>query len=285
MNATQRPRLLVIVGSGETTPTLARVHRELFRQLPDSASGTLIDTTYGFQENADELSEKIVEYFATSVGRRFNVARYRTRDAGPLEAATAVATIDAADYIVAGPGSPTYALRHWADGPIADALARKMTDGGIVVMASAAAVTLGVVTMPVYEIYKVGADPYWLPGLDLLRAATGWSAAVVPHYDNSEGGTHDTRFCYVGERRLRVLEAELPPDAFVLGVDSHSALVLDLDAATARVQGLGGVTVRVRGRSLRFEPGVTVPLDAITDAAAALGAAVDGDAATSAAAT
>ena len=32
--------------------------------------------------------------------------------------------------------------------------------------------------------------------------ATGLPAVVVPHYDNAEGGHHDTRFCYLGERRL-----------------------------------------------------------------------------------
>ena len=77
-------------------------------------------------------------------------------------------------------------------------------------MASAAALTLGVATIPVYEIYKVGEDPHWLEGLDLLGPATGLRAAVVPHYDNAEGGNHDTRFCYMGERRLQALEAALP---------------------------------------------------------------------------
>src|SRR4051812_28480612 len=76
----RRPRLLAIIGSGETTPTMARLHRDLFQRLDDAATGTLIDTTYGFQENADELSEKIVEYFGTSIGRPFSVASYRSRD-------------------------------------------------------------------------------------------------------------------------------------------------------------------------------------------------------------
>jgi hypothetical protein len=124
---------------------------------------------------------------------------------------------------MAGPGSPSYALAQWAGGPIPDALREKLTGGGILTMASAAALTLGVVTIPVYEIYKVGEDPRWLPGLDLLGVATGLRAAVVPHYDNAEGGNHDTRFCYMGERRLRMLEAQLPDDVFVLGVDSHRA--------------------------------------------------------------
>ncbi len=137
-------------------------------------------------------------------------------------------------------------------------------------MASAAALTLGVVTIPVYEIYKVGEAPRWLPGLDLLGVATGLRAAVVPHYDNAEGGSHDTRFCYMGERRLRMLEAMLPDGTFVLGVDSHTALLLDLEAGTASVTGLGGVTVRVDGRSTRFAHGSTIDIEAIGEAARAL---------------
>ena len=138
---------------------------------------------------------------------------------------------------MAGPGSPSYALRQWAGGPIPDALAEKLTGGGVLTMASAAALTLGVVTIPVYEIYKVGEEPRWLDGLDLLGSATGLRAAVVPHYDNAEGGNHDTRFCYMGERRLRTLERALPEGAFILGVDSHTALLLDLVQGPRRSRG------------------------------------------------
>ena len=93
---------------------------------------------------------------------------------------------------------------------------------------------------------------------------------MVPHYDNAEGGNHDTRFCYVGERRLRVLEQRLPERAFVLGVDSHTALLLDLDARTASVRGLGGVTVRVDGRSHAFPGGSEVAIDDLAEAAEGL---------------
>jgi hypothetical protein len=69
------------------------------------------------------------------------------------------------------------------------------------VFASAAACIVGNRTLPVYEVYKVGQAPRWLEGLDLVGAA-GLPVAIVPHYDNAEGGTHDTRFCYMGDRRL-----------------------------------------------------------------------------------
>ena len=265
------PRILAIMGSGETAPTMAKVHRALFERLgPAPVPAVILDTPYGFQENADDLSARTVKFFAESVGREVAVASYRSRDVDALTAATAVARIRPARYVMAGPGSPSYALRQWAGGPIPPALASLLRDGGILTMASAAALTLGAVTIPIYEVYKVGEEPTWLPGLDLLREATGLRAAVVPHYDNAEGGNHDTRFCYMGERRLRILEGLLPADTFVLGVDSHTALVLDLDRGTASVSGLGGVTVRVDGRSAVFPSGSEMPIEALAEAARSL---------------
>lgn len=267
------PRILAIMGSGEAAPTMAKVHRALFERFGEEpAPAVVIDTPYGFQENADELSARLLEFFRTNLGRPATVASYRSRDADPTTLAAAVARIREARYVMAGPGSPSYALRQWAGGPIPEALADKLERGGIVVMASAAALTLGLVTIPVYEIYKVGEEPHWLPGLDLLGRATGLRAAVVPHYDNAEGGTHDTRFCYMGERRLRTLETMLPEGAFVLGVDGHTALVLDLDRGSASVAGLGGVTVRVAGRSAVLPAGSEVAIETLAELARQLGA-------------
>jgi cyanophycinase-like exopeptidase len=265
--------VLAIMGSGETAPTMAKVHRSLFDRFGEKGvPAVIVDTPYGFQENADDLSARTLEFFATSVGNPVEVASFRTRDVDALTQSTAVARIREARYVMAGPGSPSYALRQWAGGPIPDALAEKLAGGGILTLASAAALTLGLVTIPVYEIYKVGEDPRWLEGLDLLGAATGLRAAVVPHYDNAEGGNHDTRFCYMGARRLQALEATRPEGSFILGVDSHTALVLDLETGLASVAGLGGVTVRVDGRSTRFEPGAELAIEALGEAARGLAA-------------
>jgi hypothetical protein len=272
------PRVLAIMGSGEIAPTMAKVHRALFERFgAEPVPAAIIDTPYGFQENADELSARTVSFFRESIGREVAVASYRSRDVDAVTLATAVGRIREARYLMAGPGSPSYALRQWADSPIPAALADGLRDGGILTMASAAALTLGTVTIPVYEIYKVGADPSWLPGLDLLGPATGLQAAVVPHYDNAEGGNHDTRFCYMGERRLRMLERQLPPGTFILGVDSHTALVLDLDRRTASISGLGEVTVRVNGRSAVLLRGSEVAFETIFEVARdlATGEAVD----------
>jgi hypothetical protein len=119
------------------------------------------------------------------------------------------------------------------------------------------------VTIPVYEVYKVGDDPYWLDGLDVLGAATGLRAAVVPHWNNAEGGTHDTRFCWQGERRLKVLESQLPDDTFVLGVDEHTGIVIDLDSGACEIVGRGTVVVRVQGDEWVVPTGETITLEQI----------------------
>jgi hypothetical protein len=267
------PRILTIMGSGETTPTMSRVHRAVLDRLGERpVPAVVIDTPYGFQENADDITERTLDYFRTSVGAPFGVASFRSADADALTRETAVTRIREARLAFAGPGSPSYALRQWSGSEIPRLLARKLDEGGAVTMASAAALTLGRFTIPVYEIYKVGEAPRWLPGLDLLTPL-GLPVAVVPHYDNAEGGNHDTRFCYLGERRLRVLEAELPEDVFILGVDGHTALVLDVDAGTASVLGLGTVTVRRNGRSTVFAAGSQLLIADLIGAASQTGPA------------
>ena len=110
------------------------------------------------------------------------------------------------------------------------------------------------------RIYKAGADPVWVEGLDLL-GPIGLEVAVIPHYDNAEGGTHDTRYCYLGEGRLRMMEAQLPPGGWVLGVDEHTACIFDLDAGTVEILGLGSVTVRRHGESVAVPTGNTMGIE------------------------
>ena len=247
---------------------MAKVHRALFDRLgSEPVAAVVLDTPYGFQENADDLSARTVQFFRQRLGRDVAVATYRNRDVNAVTAASAVALVRGSRFLMAGPGSPSYALRHWAGGPIPSAIVDRLRSGGVVTMASAAALTLGVSTIPVYEIYKVGQAPHWLPGLDILGELTGLQAAVVPHYDNAEGGNHDTRFCYIGERRLLDLEQQLADGAFVLGVDGHTALILDLERGRASVAGRGGVTVRARGRSTVLPSGTELDLQELGDVA------------------
>ena len=261
-------RILAIIGSGETSPTMVTVHRDLVSRLgPGRPEAILLATPYAFQENAADVSARAQRYFADSVGLRVRITPGTCRDVDPAMAAPMVsenaedrgaAGLESADWVFAGPGSPSYALAHWQAGPVAGALrARVLAGHGVTVLASAAAVTVGAFALPVYEIYKAGGAPHWLAGLDLL-GALGLKVAVIPHYDNAEGGRYDTRHCYLGARRLAVMERELPADAAVLGVDEHTAVLIDLRTEAVQIRGRGGVTVRRAGNSTILPSGMTL---------------------------
>jgi cyanophycinase-like exopeptidase len=262
MGAVTAVRILCIMGSGETAPTMAPVHRELIERVGgEGARAALIDTPFGFQENADELVARAQEYFQRSIVHPLALASLRhTETASEVEKEAAYSRIHEADYVFSGPGSPSYTLRQWRGTEIPRLLIEKLERGGCVTLASAAAITLGVVALPVYEIYKVGEPVHWQDGLDLTGAA-GIRAAVITHWDNAEGGTHDTRFCYMGEARLSRLEALLPEGVAILGVDEHTALILDLGAERVEVRGRGRAVVRRAGVETALAAGTAIALD------------------------
>jgi hypothetical protein len=268
-----RCRILAIIGSGETSPTMVTVHKELVSRLGlNSPKAIVFATPYAFQENADDVSARAQRYFADSVGLRVRIGAGTSPDADPRMAPPLIgeeegtaAAITAADWVFAGPGSPSYALAHWRAGPVAATLRDRVLAGhGLTVLASAAAATAGRFTVPVYEIYKAGGALRWLPGLDLL-GPLGLTVAVIPHYDNAEGGRYDTRHCYLGEQRLAVMERELPAGAAVLGVDEHTAMLIDLETEGIEVRGRGGVTVRRAGHSVVLPSGSRLPMAELRD--------------------
>ncbi len=235
------------------------IHAELLlRAGGDSVSAVVLDTPHGFQENADDIAARTLRYFSNSVGTAVEVATFRDAEtATALQYEQMCARLEAAAWVFAGPGSPSYALRQWHGSRVPELLAQKLRGGGVVVFGSAAAAGLGEVALPIYEIYKAGERPHWIPGLDLL-AETGLRAAVIPHFDNAEGGTHDTRYCYMGERRLRVLEAMLPDGCAILGVDEHTACVIDPVSGTLAARGRGRVTWRAGGVERHWRDGDVV---------------------------
>jgi peptidase E len=255
-----RRGMIAIMGSGETTDSMARVHRYLLAQLPHPVRAAFIDTPAGFQMNADDLFDKAQEYFEKRFNQPMERASFKSsKQISPSEAERAFQTLRQADYIFVGPGSPTYALKNWAGTPIPQILLDRVQSGGCFIAASAAALTLGRFTLPVYEIYKVGEELHWAEGLNLL-GKFGLNLVVIPHWNNAEGGTHDTRFCYMGEPRLLRLESLLPPEIPILGIDEHTACILDFQAEQVFIKGIGGVTLRHREIQKTFKDGQILPL-------------------------
>jgi cyanophycinase-like exopeptidase len=258
--------LIAIFGSGETSPVMTSVHQNLIARVSDPRlNAILLDTPFGFQPNADEIADRTISYFRQHVGCEISLASFRhSGQATTKEFEQFLSRLDQANYVFAGPGSPTYALRHWRDNGVRARLVKKVVRGGCVAFASAAAIGLGSYALPVYEIYKVGDDPSWTQGLDLL-GQIGVRCAVIPHYNNREGGTHDTRYCYMGESRLHLLESMLPNQTLILGIDEYTACIIDVEAQSVTVRGRGGVTVRRQGME-RLWKRTTFPLSELQDA-------------------
>jgi hypothetical protein len=251
--------VLALLGSGEIAPSMTKVHRQLLKRL-DSVRAVSLDTAYGFQANVPQMTEKIVDYFATSLRLPITPLHFTIFEgSSEVERAAFRQDVRAANYVFAGPGSPSYALHQWTPLDLADDLRGTLEAGGVLCFASAAALTLGSFTVPVYEIYKVGTATHWLPGLDVLSMA-GIRGAIIPHYDNAEGGNYDTRFCYLGEDRLVELERQLPEGIGILGVDEHTAGIIDLEQGSLTVMGKGGVYWRRHGETRSFASGSVTDL-------------------------
>lgn len=252
------------MGSGELTATMVEVHKDLLARLGGSPRACFLDTPAGFQLNADQLSQRAAEYFRVNVGYPMTTISFKSKGIPAVDAEQAFSALKDSDYVLVGPGSPTYAVRQWRETPVPGILEKRIEQGACLVAASAAALTIGRFTLPVYEIYKVGQELYWSEGLNIL-GHFGLNAVVVPHWNNAEGGTHDTRFCFMGEGRFKVLESLLPEDVGILGIDEHTACIMDLDKEEFSIKGLGTVTLRHRTFEKTFVRDERFPLEALLE--------------------
>ena len=248
---------LTLMSSGEMSARLSAAHRAVMARLSEPLRAIFLDTPAGFQENANELADKAVGYFKQNLQQELSVVSFKARRFATPDQINAVADqILAANYVFSGPGSPTYAVRNWIDSPIHEAFRTTLNQGRHIVMASSAAIAASRHVVPVYELYKAGHDPYWVDGLDLL-GTYGLELAIAPHWNNSEGGAaFDTRYCFIGKRRLKEMESLLPSSAAILGIDENTACLFDLAAQACEVFGTGRVMVRRQGLEKAFAAGV-----------------------------
>ncbi len=248
------------MGSGELTATMVEVHKEILTRIGGLPKAVFLDTPAGFQLNADQLSQRAVEYFRTRVQHPMSVVSYKSKDIPAVEAEDACRLLRESDYVLVGPGSPTYAVEHLKGSTVPEIIAKRVENGGCLVAASAAALTVGKFTMPVYEIYKVGQKPYWVEGMNIL-GHFGLDYVVIPHWNNAEGGNHDTRCCFIGESRFNSLVSELPDETGIIGLDEHTALIMDFERDQAEVRGIGSVTLRRGGSDRVFQRGESFHID------------------------
>jgi cyanophycinase-like exopeptidase len=259
---TAPPGPVVLFGSGEAAPAARRAHAAALERITPPVRASVLETPAGFEPNSARVAGRLAEFLR----HRFQLepivvpARRRGTPESPDEEPV-VAPLLSSNYIMLGPGSPTYTVRQLTDSLAWQIVLARHRRGAALVLASAAAIATSVYALPVYEIYKVGHDLHWQPGLDLL-SPFGRRIVVVPHWNNNEGGEElDTSHSYMGRDRFERLFAMLPPDVDVLGIDEHTAVVLDFSEGTATVLGRGGMSWISGGRTSRFEGGASETLD------------------------
>ncbi|MCC7368978.1 MAG: cysteinyl-tRNA synthetase [Chloroflexi bacterium] len=256
---------IALFGSGETARVGRRVHELLLAAYKAPVPIAVIETPAGFQPNTHTLALKVQAFFEHGLQNfkpRITIVPARQRGDGPhgTDEPSLLGGIEAASYVFAGAGSPTYAVKHLAGSRLWACVEEQLDRGATLALASAMALAVSRHTLPVYEIFKVGEELTWTPGLDLF-GGLGLDLAIVPHWNNNEGGAElDTSHCYMGEARFETLRGMLPASTVILAIDEHTACVLDLGTEQARVHGMGSVRVLRDAECHTFAADETFPI-------------------------
>lgn len=264
-----RPGYLVLLGSGETSASGRRVFDWLLQASDPPIRIAILETPAGFQPNSTRVAQKVADFLQQhlanySLDTTVVPARRRGTPFSPDDPSL-VDDVLSADCLFLGPGSPTYAVRQLRESIVWDALRARFATGASLVFASAAVLAISSATLPVYEIYKAGADLGWVRGLDLLGPA-GQKIVFIPHWNNREGGAElDTSRCFVGQDRFQELRALLPSDSTIVGIDEHTALILQPSSGIGLVLGAGAVVIERGGHLWRHVRGTEFSLGELGD--------------------
>ena len=238
---------IVLFGSGETSASGRAIHDRLMAELPLPVVVAILETPAGFQPNSEHVAGEVAEFITARLQNyqpevRIVPARKKGTSFSPDDPVLLEPLLDA-NYIFLGPGSPTYTARNLEGTLALEYLLERHRAGAVLCFASAATLAVGAKVLPVYEIFKAGSDLYWADGLNVL-GAFGLELAIVPHWNNTDGGVHlDTSRCFMGRQRMEQLRQLLPRSTVVLGIDEHTALILDFDQGRGLVMGKGTVNV------------------------------------------
>ena len=258
-----QPGRVILLGSGETSPHIRKTYDWLFQQLETPVSVSILETPAGFEPNSEDVAGQVGEYLEKHLQNyrpQVSVipARKRGTDFSPDDP-NLLTPFYASDILFMGPGSPTYAVRQLQDSVAWHTMQACHRLGADLIFASAASLACSLYTMPIYEIYKVGEDLHWKPGLDFF-GAYGLPLLFVPHWNNNDGGAAlDTSRCYIGQDRfhqLLTLMDEIERGGYtVVGLDENTALIVDPQTRSCQAMGQGGVTILRDGKEAHFAAG------------------------------
>jgi cyanophycinase-like exopeptidase len=271
------PGLVVLFGSGETSPAGGPVYETLVRRMGRSNAPriAILETPAGFEPNSSRVAGRIADFLRRRLAPFSPLvevvpARKRGTPFSPDDPALLEGVLRT-DMVFLGPGSPTYAVRQLRGSRAWHAVTARHLLGGTTVLASAAMIASGALSLPVYEIFKVGEDPRWEEGLDLM-GRHGLSLVFIPHWNNADGGKElDTSRCYVGRDRFNALRRLLDGNRTIVGLDESTALLIDPSEGRGEVLGTGSVTVIRAGRESAYTAPQTFPLSELGPFRAASG--------------
>lgn len=235
------------MGSGETQPSSGKIHEFIARRLPTSRRVVILETPAGFEPNSALVAGKIKSFMQQRLQNYdLDIQVLPARKKGTLfspDDPQIVTPILQADEILLGPGSPTYAARQLRHSLALHLTMARHRLGAVLFLSSSATLAFSAQTMPVYEIYKVGEELHWQPGLDFF-APFGLSLVIIPHWNNTDGGSElDTSRCYLGRARFQQLRQMLEQGHTIVGIDEHTAVILDFALGQCQVMGRGRVTL------------------------------------------
>jgi hypothetical protein len=263
-NAAFTPGLIALFGSGETAPNSGVTYDRLAEAHVGQLKIAILETPAGFQPNATQVAGKIAQFLRVRLQQRRPAitqieARARGTALSPDDPNIAAPLADA-NLIFFGPGSPTYTVRQLSNSYCWQLVQARHRVGAALASSSAATIALGKWALPVYEIYKVGSDVHWQPGLDLF-GLFGLELVLMPHWNNTDGGSElDTSHCFMGIERFHQLRQLLPGSATIVGIDEHTALIIDLAQQSCQVLGQGSVTLFHEDQVLQYSRNSTFDL-------------------------
>lgn len=198
---------LVLAGSGEFTPAMNEVDRELLATLRTGARVAIVPTAAGLEDTAPQWAARGREHFAALGAEPFAVMVLNKDDAHEPKWRDAIAD---ADWIYFSGGDPGHVVTTLEGSPFWAAVLERHAAGAILAGSSAGAMMMGQSTF-----VPTARGPDGFPIKMTVRSAMGLLRGVIvaPHFDILPG------------RLVDMWTSLVPPGHRLLGIDEDTALI------------------------------------------------------------
>jgi len=252
---------IILFGSGETLPASGKAYEHVARLLGSPLDISILETPAGFQPNTQIVAQKVADF----ISRRLQNFKPSTKliparskcDEFSTNNPQILAPMLTSNWVFMGPGSPTYAIPQLHDSLTLEYLYALHHMGSALTFSSAGVLAISSLTLPVYEIYKVGEDLHWVKGLNFF-SRFGLDTIFIPHWNNNDGGAElDTSRCFMGIDRFQQLKELLPVQLPIIGIDEQTALTISFEEKMNwKITGKGTVTIIQDDKKSVFPKGI-----------------------------